>query len=198
MKIMRSCRVVHVAQIDKSCRRLLAGCTHHNVRQHQHSSRRASAPAVGATWPPAITKHVRSSSRDACPRIRPSSQAKMAVLILSFLALLHPVSSIHHMKRAVTARQSGGSVPLITTNNCAATIWPAIVTQAGTGPGSTGFELASGKSKNQTVSSGWQGRVWGRTNCTFGTNGFSAGGGVACDSGDCGGTLSCKATVCHV
>jgi hypothetical protein len=94
------------------------------------------------------------------------------------------------------------SVPLVISNNCAETVWPGIGTQAGTGAGTGGFELASGDSKSLTVSADWQGRVWGRTNCSFSVDGSHAsnlngndGSGAACNTGDCGGVLSCVLTV---
>lgn len=94
------------------------------------------------------------------------------------------------------------SIPLIVTNNCPETIWPGIGTQAGTGPKLQGFELATGASMNQTVSGDWQGRVWGRTNCSFNAAGTGAsnangnnGAGAACSTGDCAGVLNCVNTV---
>jgi hypothetical protein len=94
------------------------------------------------------------------------------------------------------------SIPLHITNSCGQTLWPGIGTQAGTGPGTGGFELASGATKELTVGADWQGRVWGRTNCSFNALGTGAsnlngnnGGGRACASGDCGGVLSCVLTV---
>lgn len=97
----------------------------------------------------------------------------------------------------------GGSIPLVISNNCGENIWPGIGTQAGTGAGTGGFELASGSSKSLTVSPDWQGRIWGRTNCSFNVAGTGAsnlngnnGGGAACTTGDCGGVLSCVLTVC--
>ena len=94
------------------------------------------------------------------------------------------------------------SVPLIISNNCGETIWPGIGTQGGTGPGTGGFELDSGSSKDMMVSGDWQGRVWGRTNCSFAPGGLSAsnlngnnGAGAACGTGDCGGVLNCVNTV---
>lgn len=93
------------------------------------------------------------------------------------------------------------TVPLVISNNCAETIWPGIGSQAGTGPGTGGFELAPGNSTNWTVSADWQGRVWGRTNCSFNALGNGAsningndGSGAACDTGDCGGVLDCVLT----
>ncbi|KUJ23589.1 Osmotin, thaumatin-like protein [Mollisia scopiformis] len=94
-----------------------------------------------------------------------------------------------------------GSIPLVISNNCGDTIWPGIGTQAGTGAGTGGFELSSGDSKALTVSPDWQGRVWGRTNCSFNVAGTGAsnlngnnGAGAACSTGDCGGVLSCVLT----
>jgi hypothetical protein len=93
-------------------------------------------------------------------------------------------------------------VPLVISNQCDSTIWPGIGTQAGTGAGTGGFELASGSSMSLMVSTDWQGRVWGRTNCSFNAAGTGAsnlngnnGGGAACTTGDCGGVLSCVITV---
>lgn len=115
------------------------------------------------------------------------------------------IHALHHMKRAPLAYvlQRDETVPLVVTNLCAETIYPGIVTQAGTAPSTGGFELQTGDTRNLTVGADWQGRVWGRTNCSFNSagtgpsnNGGYNGGGVACGSGDCGGIVNCKATVC--
>jgi beta-mannosidase len=83
--------------------------------------------------------------------------------------------------------------PLLVTNNCPETIWPGISTQSGEGPKENGFELQTGKTFNQTVSEDWQGRVWGRTNCSFNDEGTApkSGGAKACRSGDCNGIMNC-------
>ncbi len=90
---------------------------------------------------------------------------------------------MQHAQRDVPAKRgppdTDDKVPLVITNQCDSTIWPGLATQAGTGPGTGGFELASGKSKKLWVASNWQGRIWGRTNCTV--NGESC----ACQTGDC-------------
>ena len=78
------------------------------------------------------------------------------------------------------------TVPLLVTNRCNDTIWPGIATQAGSGPGNQGFELESGATLHLTVATNWDGRVWGRTNCTFDTKGSGH-----CGTGDCGGILNC-------
>lgn len=62
--------------------------------------------------------------------------------------------------------------------------------------------MDSGTSNDMMVSADWQGRVWGRTNCSFAPGGLSAsnlngnnGAGAACGTGDCGGVLNCVNTV---
>jgi hypothetical protein len=84
-------------------------------------------------------------------------------------------------------------VNLIVTNRCNNTIWPAINTQNGTGPSKSGFKLTMGKSQNLSVDANWNGRVWGRTNCTFDDHGNGN-----CLTGDCGGVLNCSAIVSRV
>lgn len=93
-------------------------------------------------------------------------------------------------------------IPLKVTNNCADTIWPGVLTQGGVGPGTSGFELLPHKTRNLLVGPAWEGRVWGRTNCTFNENGTGPGseggwngGGAACLTGDCFGRLDCKVAV---
>lgn len=100
------------------------------------------------------------------------------------------------MKIKVLSREdASNNTPLLVSNMCEETIYPGIITQAGTGPSSAGFELTPGTNKSQTVSEDWQGRVWGRTNCTFNSQGTSNGGGKACGTGDCNGAVSCSVTV---
>lgn len=106
------------------------------------------------------------------------------------------VHAVHHMRRKIAPRQNSGSgTPLVVTNYCSDTIYPGVVTQSGDGPQNTGFELSSGSNYSQTVSENWQGRVWGRTNCTFNSQGTAQSGSNACGSGDCNGALECMVTV---
>ena len=127
----------------------------------------------------------------------------LRLTLLPTLLLLHLTTALHHMKRAplswVENRAAG--VPLVVTNMCREVIYPAIVTQSGTAP-IGGFMLDSGQTQDYVVSSDWQGRVWGRTNCSFnpaGTapsvSGGALGNGAACSTGDCGGIVNCRATV---
>ena len=80
-------------------------------------------------------------------------------------------------------------VPMHITNRCDGTMWPGIATQSGTGPGTGGFEMEAGNTTKLWVSSDWQGRIWGRTNCTV--DGTSA----SCETGDCLGDLDCEFSV---
>jgi hypothetical protein len=119
-------------------------------------------------------------------------------LQFSLLGVSIPTAlAVHHMQRIppqLDKWQNGGSntTPLIIINQCPDDIYPAIGTQSGTGPSTNGFLLNSGDRNNLTVSQDWQGRVWGRANCSFSSNGGPADGGYkACGSGDCNGQLNC-------
>lgn len=56
------------------------------------------------------------------------------------------------------------------------------------------FKLASGSSRTLQVSQVWEGRIWGRTNCTFDDAGQPKGKGPQCTTGDCGPFLQCVGT----
>nr|GMD53383.1 pathogenesis-related protein 5-like [Ipomoea batatas] len=71
-------------------------------------------------------------------------------------------------------------------NNCEQTVWPGIL---GTPTlDATGFELAKGTSRTFQAPTGWSGRFWGRTGCTFDDSGQGS-----CLTGDCGsGQMECN------
>lgn len=74
------------------------------------------------------------------------------------------------------------------TNGCAYTVWPGILSNAESSLlENGGFELVSGQSASLQASSGWSGRFWGRTGCTF-----SSSDSGSCASGDCGGKMQCQ------
>ena len=146
------------------------------------------------------------------PRINAPSKVPLSIrhnhlILLISLLLWHlaaTANALHHMKRAPLAYvlRRDDTVPLVVKNLCLETIYPGIVTQTGTAPSVGGFELQTGESRNLTVGADWQGRVWGRTNCSFNSagtgpsnNGGNNGGGRACGTGDCGGIVNCRATV---
>lgn len=132
-------------------------------------------------------------------------------LVLPLLLLLTPTahaksSPLGHLwsRQEGTAEEApidgggdGATTEIRVRNNCAETIWPGIGNQAGIGPDTNGFELASGSVRTITVSDNWQGRIWGRTNCSFNEDGTRSANGqpAACGTGDCFGVLNCVQTV---
>lgn len=138
-------------------------------------------------------------SRDRDHAIQPSSLLRISVasLALSSLPYAH---GLHHMRQKAPLkldRRKEPITPLVVTNSCPEVIYPGISTQSGDGPKKNGFKLDPGESYNQTVSEDWQGRVWGRTNCSFSDDGTRPkdGGAKACGSGDCNGIVDCKVGV---
>ncbi|XP_071719869.1 pathogenesis-related thaumatin-like protein 3.5 [Rutidosis leptorrhynchoides] len=73
-------------------------------------------------------------------------------------------------------------------NNCKKTIWPGILSGGGhplLSPG--GLELKPRGSIKLTAPTGWSGRFWARSGCTFDTSGKGN-----CVTGDCGNVLQCN------
>lgn len=133
-------------------------------------------------------------------RSRTSSAHSMILSFLAVSSLAQSATAIHHLQRPAMhlANRQNSDLPLIISSSCAETIYPAILTQSGTGPEKSGFKLDPGDSVDQTVSADWRGRVWGRTNCTFNPDGSvpqSGQGGAACSSGDCGAFMECQGAV---
>jgi hypothetical protein len=54
------------------------------------------------------------------------------------------------------------------------------------------FKLSAGDNYTLHVAQDWQGRVWGRTNCSFNDDGQPKDQGRQCTTGDCGPFLQCK------
>jgi len=134
------------------------------------------------------------SKGKACPSHHFLTQAFIAAL--ATFSAIPLAAGIHHMEikppRRLELRKEP-ITPLLVTNNCPETIYPGISTQSGDGPKENGFKLDPGETRNQTVSEDWQGRVWGRTNCSFNDEGTGpkSGHGKACRSGDCNGIVNC-------
>ncbi|WVZ11012.1 hypothetical protein V8G54_015542 [Vigna mungo] len=67
-------------------------------------------------------------------------------------------------------------------NKCSYTVWPGILSGAGTSPlSTTGFALQSGESNVVGLPPAWSGRLWGRTLCSQ-----DDAGKFSCVTGDCG------------
>ncbi|KAG8074238.1 hypothetical protein GUJ93_ZPchr0006g42299 [Zizania palustris] len=84
--------------------------------------------------------------------------------------------------------REGGAVTFTFVNRCTGTVWPGILSNAGSARmDPTGFVLPPGTARAVLAPSGWSGRLWARTGCTQ-----DATGKVVCATGDCGsGTLEC-------
>ncbi|KAH9819899.1 pathogenesis-related protein 5-like [Teratosphaeria destructans] len=118
--------------------------------------------------------------------------------VVASICLILPLRTLalHHLRQPQLLqpipRQSnggGGGLPMIITNQCEETIFPALSTQGGTGS-NVKSTMSPNTNQSFSVSSDWQGRIWGRTNCTFNNN-TESGGGSSCTTGDCG-TEDCK------
>lgn len=67
-------------------------------------------------------------------------------------------------------------------NKCSYTVWPGILSNAGTAQlSTTGFALQPGQSNAVSVPTAWSGRLWGRTLCSQDSTGK-----FTCLTGDCG------------
>ena len=119
-----------------------------------------------------------------------------------------PTGNITIIPTNTTANATAGPpsnrtpIQLTVANGCGELIWPGIVTQSGIGPGSGGFELTPGTSRLMFISADWAGRIWGRTDCSFNSDGSGPstsdgvnGYGAACLTGDCFGKLNCQFAV---
>lgn len=132
--------------------------------------------------------------------LRSWSQAWLILLVTVVSFFSQEVYCEHHLSRPAMhlANRQDSDLPLVVTSYCTEPIYPAILTQSGTGPAKAGFRLENGDSIPQTVSADWRGRVWGRTNCTFNPDGSlpqSGQGGSPCSSGDCGAFVECQGAV---
>ncbi|KAK8934398.1 Thaumatin-like protein 1 [Platanthera zijinensis] len=98
----------------------------------------------------------------------------------------------HHLLLLLLPFFSHGvnSATFTITNNCAYTVWPGLLSGAGTAPlSTTGFVLDSGQSSALDVPSSWSGRLWGRTHCTTDPSNST----FSCATGDCGsGKVECS------
>lgn len=85
----------------------------------------------------------------------------------------------------VASRASAASGTFTLVNQTGQTIWPGV---AGSSvPNGGGWELSAGASTTISVPSNWSGRIWARTYCNFDQSGSGS-----CETGDCGGVLSCN------
>ncbi|KAL9841089.1 putative Thaumatin family [Arabidopsis thaliana] len=77
----------------------------------------------------------------------------------------------------------GSSTTFTIVNQCNYTVWPGLLSGAGTAPlPTTGFSLNSFESRLISIPAAWSGRIWGRTLC----NQNEISGIFTCVTGDCG------------
>lgn len=119
-----------------------------------------------------------------------------SLLPLLLLAAQSAVASELEIRQITSSPEA---MPLRIINNCAETIWPALLTQAGKGV-AAGFGLKSGGFEETDIAEDGQRRLWGRTNCSFNSNGSGAASGFpwARETGDYDSALSCVGTVCYM
>lgn len=136
-------------------------------------------------WPAETSQHLSDNARIG---LTSNMVVHRLIIVLSLAYLVQISHAVHHMKQPPihTVNRRDSDLPLRVTNQCQDDLWPAILTDAGNGPGTSGFHLAGGASQSFSVSADWKGRVWARTNCS--TNGI---GGAMCTTGDCG-QLQCQ------
>ncbi|WOL05935.1 thaumatin-like protein 1b isoform X2 [Canna indica] len=94
------------------------------------------------------------------------------------------------LMQSVVCVRAGESATFTFVNKCGETVWPGILSNAGSAQlQPTGFELAAGSSRALPAPAGWSGRFWARTGCSAssGTDAWS------CATGDCGsGQVECR------
>ncbi|XP_021838057.2 thaumatin-like protein isoform X2 [Spinacia oleracea] len=97
---------------------------------------------------------------------------------------------------------SGHIVPIVVTNKCPFTIWPATAPNTGHPMiANGGFCLKSEQSSQINTPWDWSGRIWARTGCNFkedsGDNNITNNPTwrPACQTGDCDGRLECNGLI---
>ena len=78
------------------------------------------------------------------------------------------------------------TTPFVISNSCGYTVWPGVLSSTQILE-SGGFTLEPGQVLSMEVPAGWSGRLWGRTGCTFNSDGIGS-----CVTGDCDGKLQCN------
>ncbi|XP_057838832.2 pathogenesis-related thaumatin-like protein 3.5 [Cryptomeria japonica] len=87
----------------------------------------------------------------------------------------------------LTVINGAWAVTFTLVNNCEYTVWPGFLSNGGVAAlGTTGFELPASTSRVVETPAKWSGRMWGRTGCSFDSQGKGK-----CATGDCGGQLQC-------
>ncbi len=95
-------------------------------------------------------------------------------------------ATVNQSQSSASSTSSGTRIVTLT-NTTQQTVWAVSTGNPGYTPPDGGvWELAPGQTTTVTYPSSWNGRIWGRTGCSFN----SAGQG-SCETGDCGSGLTC-------
>ena len=115
-----------------------------------------------------------------------STRVFSLIVLVASMALFFSIAGI--LSTNSTPAKAAGTRTFTLVNNTTQTIWAGSQGNSGqVAPGNGGWAMAPGSIFTVTVSDTWGGRFWGRTHCNF--NGAGVG---SCETGDCGGVLSCK------
>jgi hypothetical protein len=98
-----------------------------------------------------------------------------------------PSSPVPQTSSAASTQTSGDTRLVTFVNKTSQTIWVAAAPNQNTPLAATGWELGVGQSTTIAAPNNLNTRFWGRTGCTFNSQGVGS-----CQTGDCGGLFQCK------
>ncbi|KAM3261627.1 hypothetical protein ACQJBY_052358 [Aegilops geniculata] len=140
----------------------ISACPHQLRPHHYHRLAKNKTHVSFLTIPATVPSQQRSALATMATRARRALISLLALLLVS-------VTGVASKSFAIT-------------NNCEYTVWPGILSSAGSPEmDSTGFALPPGESRTMPVPAGWSGRLWARTLCST-----DPAGKFACVTGDCG------------
>ncbi len=118
--------------------------------------------------------------------MKKSTRVLTLIVLVASMALFFAIAGI--VSPNVTPAKAAGTRTFTFVNNTSQTVWAGALGNSGQiAPGNGGWAMAPGATTSVTVPDTWGGRFWGRTYCNF--NGSGVG---TCETGDCGGVLSCN------
>ncbi|CAL9759100.1 unnamed protein product, partial [Musa acuminata subsp. burmannicoides] len=102
---------------------------------------------------------------------------------------MHPLLPVLALLIASSSSSGVLSTTFTVTNDCGYTVWPGVLSNAGSSPlATTGFALGPGESRSLDAPVPWSGRIWARSLCSADANGR-----FSCATGDCGsGAVECN------
>jgi hypothetical protein len=149
----------------------------------------SGAAAVGVVGAPFASAQA-STTVASSPSASPTQASKSATAAASASRTASAAASRSVAPKATQAAPSAGAGERVVTfvNLTSQTVWPAAQADPSQPLAATGWVLAPGASLSIQMPDHWNGRLWGRTGCSF----DSAGNGH-CVTGDCSGHFQCGA-----